>query len=243
MIKEKLFKKLSYQFAKLNASINLKPRELVIDESTKCLCLCPHPDDESIGMGGVLSLYSTNFEVVLLTDGRKGIKNLLAQEVIKIREEEFKCAMKVANISEYSMLGAEDKKLLDCFDWFKMIDLEKYDYIFLPNIIDQHPDHKAVSLLLKKLLESGVKIKPELQVCFYEVWSTLGMVNAFVDITDAIESKKEMINCYKSQTEQKDYVYHALGLNQYRGMLKDKKFVEAFCVLSVEDFKKMSELY
>lgn len=243
MIKQKLFKKLSYQFAKLNASINLKPKELQIHEETKCLCLCPHPDDESIGMGGLLSLYPQNFEVTLLTDGRKGIRDISAEEVIKIREEEFKCAMQVASIGEYSLLGAEDKKLLDCYDWFKMVDLEKFDYIFVPNIIDQHPDHKAVSLLLNRLLESGAKIKPELQICFYEVWSTLGMVNAFVDVSDVIETKKAMINCYKSQTEQKDYVYHALGLNQYRGMFKDKKYVEAFCVLDVNDFKTMCELY
>lgn len=232
-----------YKFSKWASLINLKPKELVFSQNQKCLCLCPHPDDESIGMGGVLSLYNNLFEVILLTDGRKGVKDLSTEEVVKTREEEFKNALKVANIREYSLLGIEDKKLLEGFDAIKKIDFEKYDYIFVPNIIDQHPDHKAVSLLLKKALESGAKIKPDLKICFYEVWSTLGLVNGFVDISEVIESKKAMINCYKSQTAQKDYEYHALGLNQYRGMLKDKKYVEAFCVLEVEDFKKLCELY
>lgn len=243
MIKKFLFKNLTYKFSKITSAINLKPRELVLSENKKCLCLCPHADDESIGMGGLLSMYPKNFDVILLTDGRKGIKNLPMEEVITTREEEFKCAMNIAQIEKYSFLKIEDKKLIDGFDSFKTINLEEYDYIFIPNIIDQHPDHKAISLLLNKLLSSGVKIKPDLKICFYEVWSTLGFINSFVDITDVIESKKAMINCYKSQTTQKDYEYHALGLNQYRGMFKDKKYVEAFCVLEIDDFKKMCELY
>ena len=234
---------MTYKFSKLTAAINLKPKELNIGENQRCLCLSPHADDESIGMGGVLSLFAGNFKVILLTDGRKGIKDKSAENVIKIREEEFQNAMKVAGVEEYNFLSAEDKKLLDSFDLFKDINLEKYDYIFIPNIIDQHPDHKAVSLLLKNLLDKNAKVKPDLQICFYEVWSTLGLVNSFVDISNVIQKKTSMINCYKSQTAQKDYEYYALGLNQYRGMFKDKKYVEAFCVLNVEEFKKICELY
>lgn len=231
-----------FKFSKLASTINLKPTELIL-ENTKCLCLVPHADDESIGMGGLLSIYSKLFDVVLLTDGRKGIKDVSTADAVKIREEEFKCALTAGGVNSYKFLRAEDKKLLDNFDLFKTIDISNYDYIFVPNIIDQHPDHKAVSLLLKRLLESGTKIKSDLKICFYEVWSTLGLVNAFVDISDVIETKKAMINCYKSQIAQKDYEYHALGLNQYRGMLKDKKYVEAFCVLSADDFLKLSDLY
>lgn len=243
MIKKLLFKKIAYKFAKFTSSINLKPIEFAITSEQKCLCLCPHADDESIGMGGLLSLFPDNFEVILLADGRKGIKDLPAEEVIKTREEEFKNAMWIAKIDKYSFLRAQDKKLLDSYALFQTINLEQYDYIFVPNIIDQHPDHKAVSLLLKRFLDDGAKVKPELKICFYEVWSTLGLVNAFVDISEVIESKKAMINCYKSQTSQKDYEYHALGLNQYRGMFKDKKYVEAFCSLDLDDFKRICDLY
>lgn len=233
-----------FKFSKLASTINLKPSEIVLKEGQKCLCLAPHADDESIGMGGLLSLYPKIFDAILLTDGRKGIKDVPVEEVIKIREEEFKNELEATGgVNSYKFLRIEDKKLLDSFDLFKTIDISGYDVIFVPNIIDQHPDHKAVSLLLKRLLESGANVKSDLKICFYEVWSTLGFVNAFVDISDVIESKKAMINCYKSQTAQKNYQYHALGLNQYRGMLKDKKYVEAFCVMDVSDFLRIGELY
>lgn len=242
MIKKKLFQKIFYNFSKFAASINLKPTALDLT-NTKCLCLAPHPDDETIGMGATLALFSKNFDVILLTDGRKGFKEKSVEEVIQLRQEEFKKAMEKAKISNYSFLNVQDKKLFGGFNSFKEISLENYDYIFVPNIIDQHPDHKAVSFLLKEFIESGTKIKPDVKICMYEVWSTLPLTNAFVDVTEVIETKKQMISCYESQTLQKDYEYHALGLNQYRGMLKDKKFVEAFFVMNLKEFKKLCEIY
>lgn len=243
MIKKNLFKNLVFKFSKLSSKINLKPTEFKLTENDNCLCLCPHPDDESIGMGGVLAKFADNFEVILLTDGQKGIKDTEQEKVVQIRQNEFEKALEVVKVNKYSSLKITDKKLIDGYDIFKTIDITKFDYIFIPNIIDQHPDHKAVALLLNRLLKEGAKHKSDLKICFYEVWSTLGFVNAFVDISDVIETKKEMISCYKSQTAQKDYEYHALGLNQYRGMLKDKKYVEAFCMLNTKDFQKMCELY
>lgn len=241
-LKKKLFQKMFNRFNKFSASINLKPTELDLKDK-KCLCLAPHPDDETIGMGGLLALYGEQFDVVLLTDGRKGIKEKSAQEVIEIRYKEFEEALALAKVSKHSFLDAVDKKLLTSRNKLENIDFKDYDYIFLPNIIDQHPDHKAISLLLKDLLDLGLKLKSDVKICMYEVWSTLGLVNAFVDVSSVIEVKKAMINCYKSQIAQKDYEYHALGLNQYRGMFKDKKYVEAFFVMDLEEFKQICELY
>lgn len=248
MLKKKLFQKIFYKFNKFGnqfaASINLKPKELDL-KGCKCLCLAPHADDETIGMGGTLALFGENFKVVLITDGRKGIKDKNPQEVVQIRSEEFKNALSLAKVADYSFLNIEDKKLLsntEALNLFKDIETD-YDYIFVPNIVDQHPDHKAVSLLLRDLIDSSVNLKPDVKICMYEVWSALGLVNAFVDISEVIEVKRAMIKCYESQTSQKDYEYHALGLNQYRGMFKDKKYVEAFFVLNIEEFKKLCQIY
>ena len=61
--------------------------------------------------GGLLSLYPESFDVILLTDGRKGIKDIPVEQAVKTREEEFKNAMQVAGIKKFSMLNIEDKNL------------------------------------------------------------------------------------------------------------------------------------
>lgn len=242
MIKKMLFRKNLFDYTKYTAGINLKPKEFSLKEGERAICLAPHADDESIGMGGTLALNPEKFEVILLTDGRKGVKNTPTDEVIESRKKEFESAMKVAKIQNYSFLNCKDKELLFYEDKFCKLEISSIDYIFVPNLIDQHPDHKAVSINLNKLLKQS-KHKKNLKICFYEVWSALGFVNGFVDIERVIETKKEMIASYPSQTSQKNYEYHALGLNQYRGMLKNKKYVEAFCILSVEDFEKICKMY
>jgi LmbE family N-acetylglucosaminyl deacetylase len=243
LVKKFLFKRLNYKFAKIIASVNLKPKELEINQNTKNLCICPHADDESIGMGGTLALFGQTFDVILATDGRKGIKNVPVEDVIKTREEEFSKAMQIANVKNFKFLKAKDKDLINSYELFKTIKLEDYDNIFIPNIIDQHPDHKAIGILLNRLFEEEAKTKANLQICFYEVWSTLGFVNGYQDIESVIEKKKSMINSYASQTATKDYEYYALGLNRYRGMFKDKKYVEAFCIMDKSEFQQVAQLY
>ena len=61
---------------------------ITIKPNDKCLVLAPHADDESIGCGGLLLKYPNNFEVVVLTDGRKGgakmiVKNLSLRQGFK----------------------------------------------------------------------------------------------------------------------------------------------------------------
>ncbi len=211
---------------KMFFSFNIKPVELLFKNEDKCLVIAPHPDDESIGCGGVLNLYPNNFEVICLTYGK--------QE--DIREKEFKEAMNVAEINKFSMMALKDKSIIDGFSQFKEIDISNYDYIFIPNIFDQHKDHKAVAILLSKLL-SEKKYKKELKIAFYEVWSTLTVPSHFANITSVVDKKREMINKHESQIATKSYADKIIGLKSYRGLLKNIDFAEAFCILNASDFK------
>lgn len=242
MIKKFLFQTLFKKFNNITLNINLKPKNIDF-EGKKCLCLAPHPDDEAIGLGGVLNLYPQNFKVILLTNGAKGIPDKSETETIEIRAREFECAMNYTGINNFETLNIQDKELLKAYDTFKNINFSEFDYIFLPNLIDQHPDHKAVSILLAQAIQKGVNFKKDVQIVFYEVWSALPFANIAIDIEDVIDKKQEMINQYPSQTATKDYNYHILGLNQYRGIFKNKKFMEAFFVMNKEDFLEVCKLY
>ena len=115
-----------------------------------------------------------------------------------------------------------------------------YNYIFIPYIFDQHKDHKAVSILLREKLKDK-KYKKGLKIAYYEVWSTINMPQYYVDISKVVEDKKKMINFHKSQIATKNYADKIIGLNTYRGLLRNLEAVESFSIMQVEDFIKIVE--
>jgi len=251
--KRNLFKKMYQEtrraLLKFYMSVNYSSKVLKLDENDKCLCLAPHQDDETIGMGGTLAKYAKNFEVICLTNGAKGfadakrIANVNAErdDVLNIRQKEFADAMGIAGIKNYKILDIEDRSLaLGYKEFEKNINFENFDYVFIPNIIDQHKDHKAVTYLLYKYLTEN-DISKDFKICFYEVWSTLGIVNSSIDISDFIETKSKMLDAYPSQTTYRSYTPAAIGLNKYRGLANNLQFAEAFLILTKDEFIKLVE--
>lgn len=238
-MKNTLFTKILLHLYQIKLSSNVKQFELVIKPNDKCLCLAPHPDDESIGCGGILSKYPKNFKVICATDGSRSSENCDKEELIQTRKKEFLEAMQIAGVEDYEMLEIPDKRLI--FNLFKCknIDISDFDYIFLPNFLDQHKDHKALSIILRDMLKSAPKLKKNLKIVFYEIWATLPVPNSFIDITDILEQKTAMINAHKSQTQKVDYAEKITGLHIYRGLSVGCKYAEAFDVMDVDYFYKL----
>lgn len=214
------------------------PKPLKINNTDKILILAPHADDESIGCGGFLFKYAKQCKVVCLTDGRFGDPNMPMNELMRIRKEEFIGAMNFSKVKDYQFLNLQDGNLINEFDKFSKIDFENFDFIFIPNILDQHPDHKAVGIHLAKLLKSK-KIK--LKICMYEVWNALALPNSYIDISDISQKKKEMVSLYQSQTKHIDYQNRILSLNNYRGMSVGAEFAEVYSCVSATEFLEMME--
>ena len=238
-----LFKHLLSKIYRIYLSTNFQPKEFFLNDE-KCLCLAPHADDESIGMGGVLAKYGKLFDVICLTDGAKGVdEDISYKEKIEVRKQELISAMGKINVGSVKFFDEiPDKKLILNFDFFKKIDISDYDYIFIPNILDQHRDHKAVALLLKELLKNK-KQKKDLKIAFYEVWSPLALPNHYVDISDVVEQKKDLIKTYQSQLKSFDYLNKIIGLNSYRGLAPQRDYVEAFLIVDVKTFNKHCKIH
>src|SRR4051812_15806250 len=67
------------------------------------LVISPHPDDESIGCGGVICKHIDEGDlvhVIILTSGEKGGHGRTEEETIKVREAEAKEAAKILNTSQ-----------------------------------------------------------------------------------------------------------------------------------------------
>ncbi len=244
-MKSFIFKHIIANLYKTYFSLNIHPKELKFNKDTRCLLLSPHADDETIGCGGMMLQHPEKFDVYCLTNGFKGIdaKELSYEEKVAIRKREFIEAMEKANVNYYHFFeDIDDKRLIMRFDRFKTISLSDYDYIFIPNILDQHRDHKAVAILLNELLQER-PFKKGVKILMYEVWTALALPNVFVDIENMMEAKLELLKTYKSQNATRDYLGTIEGLNRYRGLNPQRKYAEAFCMLDVEDLKKLCKMY
>ncbi|MBD3767264.1 MAG: PIG-L family deacetylase, partial [Gammaproteobacteria bacterium] len=140
----------SPQVLSLNESLSAKPLSPKLTD--KLVVLAPHPDDESIGCGGLLAQFAEQLSVVCLTNGAKGDPTLPRAVLIETREHELRAAMQLAGVKQVSFLGVEDQALGEDRQGFAQLDLGSADWIFIPNFLDQHPDHKAVTTQLQALL-------------------------------------------------------------------------------------------
>ena len=187
--------------------------KLLFSKSARILVLAPHPDDESIGCGGLLLKFPGQCDVVVLTDGRYGgLSGQSETDTITSRKAEFERAMVYAGIKNYFFLEVEDGKLNENFTKFSSLDINGYDAIFVPAPGDNHPDHACVYEFL-------LRLKPQARIFGYEVWSALLAPSQYLDISEVVDEKKRLISYYESQVAQVDYVSKAIGLNCFRGLL------------------------
>ena len=193
----------------------------------RILIIAPHPDDECIGAGGILSKYGELCEVIVLSDGRIGQNDMSPEQTRKMRREEFEKEMELLSIAKYSMLDYEDSKLCLFSDILRDIDLRQYTKVFVTGDSDGNIDHTSA---YKCVIDEAKKLIKCPQIYKYEVHEHLKSPTHFLDITDVIEEKKKLIECHKSQLKYVSYDEMAYSLNKYRACqlrLKDA-YAEVF---------------
>lgn len=188
---------------------------LSIDKNDRILIIAPHPDDECIGVGGLLKKYSKQCVVWLLSDGSQGRNPEQSPHDIKqIRKQEFLKEMAELNIIHYKMFDIEDGTLSQHLDCLNNEDLSVYTKIFVTNKNDSHLDHKAAYNIVKNALQYQ-KLQ-NIEVYQYEINAPLSQVSHFMDMGSDIESKKFLIELHKSQVSIFPYNEMAIYLNKYR---------------------------
>ena len=95
------------------------------------------------------------------------------------------------------------------------IHIEDYDMVFVTNPHDNHSDHTACYTYIINYVQ---KIKnKKIRVYIYEVHTPMADVDYYLDISEVIDKKKELISCYKSQMEIHNYSGQIEKLAEYRG--------------------------
>jgi LmbE family N-acetylglucosaminyl deacetylase len=217
---------------------DLVPYQVSLPVGERVLVLSPHPDDETLGMGGTLRLLADagkKIKVLILTGGEKADPaNANALSYKKRRERETVKALKILGVADFRFLGFPDRGLSENEDTAAEA-VRTITKDFLPGVIyctspiEVHPDHRIAA-------EIAVALKremPELRCLFYEVVTPL-RPSIFVDITKSFRYKEKAMKCYKSQLRITDYLRLMTALSTYRSFTLGRgvKFAEAFWELS-----------
>ncbi|MBN1300537.1 MAG: bacillithiol biosynthesis deacetylase BshB1 [Melioribacteraceae bacterium] len=172
-----------------------------------------HPDDAEIGMGGTIALLTDNGFRVGIIDLTKA--ELSTRGDVKTRSAETVRASQILGLELRENLELSDGHLEVTDEYIKMIVriIRNYkpEIIFAPYFNDRHPDHIAVSQIVKKAyFLSGLKnfdtgnsggkteaVRPK--KIFYYMQSFKFDPKFIVDITKYFETKMNSVKAYKTQ--------------------------------------------
>ena len=203
----------------------------------KVLAIGAHPDDIELGCGGLLlKAIKLGHEIFffILTRGEAG------QKVSSEEDRESEAKQSAETLGATLRFGEfEDTKLVPTGDLVNSIERIVNevcpDLVLTHSIKDDHHDHRAVgsaTIEAARLSEN---------IFTYENPLTKDFVpQAYVDISDVINGKIQLLNLYPSQRD-KDYLKSnaIFGLAQYRALqsrIPNVKFAEAFQITKLRLF-------
>ncbi len=204
------------------------------------LAIGAHPDDIEYGCGGtILKLKKKGHNVIFLlaTDGENW-----AGKNKEVRINEQMNVMKEFNIESIIRFGLKDGHIKTNGDVVAKLDAvireNDIDIIFSNNHNDSNQDHIELASIVKS---SGRLCK---NVLLYDtITSTHFTPNVFVDITETIDAKIDMVNLFTTQVEK--YREREIELKdlikcraKYYGFKNYNKYVEGFIAekLSLDSF-------
>lgn len=210
-----------------DTELNYYPKVWLSPQGTdRVLCIAPHPDDEVLGCGGMLSLLASqgaHVQSLILTQGEKALgqaDHKHAQE----RRQESMAAAKVMGTQVPQFLDLYDRELcygeplveaiLHALQDLPASSSGQAAMLFLPSLSEPHPDHQAAALAG---MAAAQRYGQALQVYFYEAGAPLHP-NIYCNITSVAAQKWQALACFKTQ----------LGIENYDGLARAMATLRAF---------------
>lgn len=226
--------------------------ELTLGPQTRCLLVHPHPDDEIIGCGGVLATYAAQFDTLCLSSSGVSWDLENAKYCSDTRIREFHTVMDALGIARRSIFTTYGQPpFLDQIkqhmpDYLAAVDFGQYDYIFLPQPHDTHPEHRYITRVLMPQLFKKSRPKKNVKIVFYEVWGTLEQPNFFFPMQEALLQRKlELLRLYASQIDDTwNYPRWVAALNTYRSMqATPHPYAEAYFMTGLKEYLRLCRRY
>lgn len=226
-------------------------RQTIIERppGDRALILSPHPDDDVFGCGATILKHRRDRDkvrVVYFCDGSKGNKEGIRDQLLSVRrQKESRQAASILGVEDLVFWNYRDGQLQSTRVIIKalvnILTDFRPDIIYLPSVVDLHPDHRAV---VEIFLAAGqlTDLNPTIWCYSYEVW-TPQLPNRLVDISREIDLKKQAVACHKSQLTNRPYDAAIIDLNSYRGKISGAGiYAEAFFACRWGLYRKLVKL-
>ena len=224
------------------------PVELRLERIAKILVLAPHQDDETIGAGGVLlqaAARAAAIDLVYVTDGAIANPPYAAstEAGVQVRMAEARRVAERlgARVTELGVSNVAPRPTVADVD--RLVELVwqlRPDVILSPWLLDWPQKHRVVNHLL--WLAHLRRPLPEVEIWGYQVHNQL-LANAYVDITNVIDAKRELLEMFVSQNATYDYTHMTLGMNAWNSRLvggAGRRFIETFFTLPTREFAALA---
>lgn len=196
------------------------PLVLPLAEARRVMVFAPHPDDESIGCGGLLALLAragVPTRVVLVSDGSGA--GGLPEGAGEVRQQEFRAALARLGIGDMALLGFPDGELALSPALLAAIAQEVRDFspqwVFTPASIDLHRDHRVVAEAVRQAALAVASVETVWQ---YETWSPLPITHV-LDITGMLATKLAALGEHRTALACGNYLLGTEGLSRHRALL------------------------
>ena len=217
-------------------------------KTDRILVISPHPDDETLGMGGsIAKLIHSGSDVFILTVSGH-LPPLYKKDDYEITVKEAKKAYKILGVKDFDFLEIPATMVNE-------VPVHKLNAMignvvkeFLPNQVfipfpDRHIDHR---LIFESMMVATRPIKESSNINLVAAYETLSEThwnapylepnftpNFVIDIDDYIEIKLEALRCYQSQITNKEgprSLRAVESLAEFRGSQSGFNFGEAFFI-------------
>lgn len=214
------------------------------------LVIAVHPDDETLGCGGTLLKHKSNGDAVhwlILTSIKE--ENGFAASVVEARRQEIKTVSSMYGFDGVYGLDFPTMQL-DAIPFSKLIgsisdvfgEVEP-NIVYLPFKWDVHTDHQVAFRVvysctksfrypsIKKIAMTETLSETEFAISIKE---DSFIPNMFVDITDFIERKIEIVNIYKNEIGSHPFPRserNIRALATFRGATAGCEYAEGFMIL------------
>ncbi|HEY2594165.1 MAG TPA: PIG-L family deacetylase [Chloroflexota bacterium] len=206
----------------------------------RVLVVAPHPDDETIGAGGVIALHVAahdDVSIVVVTDGgasRAG--GLERAEMVQLRDQEVRSAARILGVDHLDCLGLAEGNWTPNFARAERLLTARVmgcQLIYAPTCVDYHPEHVAVARLLAGLLQPGQTVRA------YQVGVPLTPVlaNMVADIRHVKALKLKALDALRTQAAT---IQPLQRLGRYQGKLYGLPAAEVFWEMRAEVYSAIT---